>query len=159
MEVYLVFGVIIIIFIFLFFRKDKNQIQTSVPQSIKISELKNILMILQKGDLTDNFFGITTNGDDCLYFVKENGRNYIDYEVISTEQKKYVEELSKFYEKQGLKIVKTTYGNAPSYDETKEAPVYRIEVNSNVEEIEKIAREVYQKVFQIKEDFEFEVVP
>ncbi|GLB53949.1 hypothetical protein NBRC110019_29900 [Neptunitalea chrysea] len=66
-----------------------------------------------------DFFGITSDGIDCIYFADNNGKTNIEFEVITNGQKPYVEKISSFAKKNNYNLIKTTYGNKPHYPELK----------------------------------------
>ncbi len=55
-------------------RKDQKLISMLRAEQIKIAELKLVLTRLQKGKLEFDFFGITSNGIDCIYFCSGRQR-------------------------------------------------------------------------------------
>ena len=60
-----------------------------------------------------------------------NGKINIEFEVITNEQKPYVEKITNFANKNNYNLVKATYGNKPQYSDLNEAPVYKLELNTD----------------------------
>ena len=43
-----------------------------------------------------DFTGICANGVDCIYFMQDNGKFYIDFEAMSKDQLPYLDTLKQF---------------------------------------------------------------
>lgn len=85
------------------------------------------------------------------------GKIIIEFEVMTNEQKPYVEKLTNFASKNGFQILNTTYGNQPNYTGLKEALVYRNELNANQERITKVEIDILKTVFNANEMNKFDV--
>ncbi|MBK8557185.1 MAG: hypothetical protein IPL65_16095 [Lewinellaceae bacterium] len=55
-------------------------------EQIKIADLKSVLARLQNRQLEFDFFGITSNGVDCIYFVSDKNEYAIEFEVMTDDQ-------------------------------------------------------------------------
>ena len=76
--------------------KQATQLQSvgiAVPRAarITIDELPEILKNVQADRTQFDFTGICGNGTDCIHFMQENGKFYIDFEAMSKEQLPYLD--------------------------------------------------------------------
>jgi len=156
--VIVIFAVIVIVY-FILRKSNGNQPLFQVARQIQLGELESVMTQLSYGKLEYEFFGIHSNGVDCIYFSENNGKINIEFEVMSNEQKPYVEKLTSFADENGYKITKMTYGNQPLYSDLKEAPVYKIELNTNKKIATEVGIEIMKTVFHNNETTIFEVVP
>ena len=130
-----------------------------MAEKIKINELRNSLLKLQNGKTEFNFIGITSNGIDCIYFMPEKGKFNIDFEVMVEEQKPYLEKLKQFANSNNYKFILTTYNNKPKYLSSGPAPVIKIIVDANLDEINRIGIKIENEVFNNNFETIYEVVP
>lgn len=160
MKTVIIIGVLTVIGIIYFVSKKKsgNKQIVHVAKQILLEDLESIMTKLLNGNLEYDFFGITSNGIDCLYFVDNNGRINIEFEVITNEQKPYVKSLVDFAEKNNYNVVKTSYGNKPRYSELVEAPVYKIELNENKTRATEIGVEIMETIFSKNGMTKFDVI-
>ena len=128
-------------------------------EQIKISDLKSVLTRLQNKQLEFDFFGITSNGVDCIYFVPDNNLYAIEFEVMTEDQKPWLDKLKTFAEQNNFKFVMTTYNNQPHYKSSEPAPVLRIETKSNLDQTAMIGHNIMAQVFGNTEQTTYEVVP
>lgn len=121
MKTGIIIGALLAIGIILFVQKNRNGEQEiiQVAKQIQLKELEFVMTDLLNGKLEYNFFGITSNGIDCIYFTNNNGKVNIEFEVMTNEQKPYVEKITHFAKKNDYNLIKTTYGNKPFYSELK----------------------------------------
>lgn len=61
---------------------------------ITMDKLTEVLRNVQAGRTEFDFTGICSNGTDCIYFMQENGKFYIDFEAMSKEQLLYLDSLN-----------------------------------------------------------------
>ncbi len=161
MKAGIIIGILALIAVVYFItrKSNGNQPLIQVARQIQLGELESVMTQLRYGKLEYEFFGITSNGIDCIYFSENNGKINIEFEVMSNEQKPYVEKLTNFANENGYQIIKTTYGNQPHYPDLKEAPVYKIELNTNKKKATEVGVEIMKTVFNNNESTIFEVVP
>jgi hypothetical protein len=153
----IVIGVIIVLVIIFFISKRKPLIQ--VARQIKLDQLESVMEQLIDKKLEYDFFGITSNGIDCIYFMDEKGKINIDFEVMSNDQKPYVDKLKKFAFDNGYHIMDTTYGNRPKYDDIQKAPVYRFVLETDIKTATVIGKKIETLIFNNDETTMFDVVP
>ena len=128
-------------------------------ERIVIEELDDQLQKLIAKELEYNFFGITSNGIDCIYFVDNDGKINIEYEVLSAEQIPYISQLESFARVNDIKFIQTTYGNKSVDGGVNPAPVYRLETNSGILKSSQLGKKIMQEVFNGTASTTYEVVP
>jgi len=154
-------AVILIVILYFLYRQfiEKDPI-FQIAQQIKLEELESIMDKLINGQLEFDLFGITSDGVDCIYFVKDNsGKINIEFEVKTSEQIQFADKIKSFSDDNGYSIIKKTYGNKPDYSELKEAPVYKIDINADKEIATKIGVKIMNEIFENNESTKFDVVP
>lgn len=131
----------------------------SEPASrITIRDLSDELEKLKDGNSKHDFFGIVSAGVDCIYFVSEGGRFQIEFEAMGEDQLPYIAKLKEFADSNGFASSMTTYGNKSS-NNSSEAPVIRIETDSDTETTVEIAKKIQSTIFHNSDDTEYDVVP
>ena len=130
-----------------------------VTELIKIDGLKEELNGVFKGADVYEFIGITSNGIDCLYFPYKDGKFSIEFEVLTNEQKPFVNQLKAFAQKRGIATTMITYNKKPYYKTTETNNVIRIEANTSIENIAIIAKEIELKIFGNDNKTIYDVVP
>jgi hypothetical protein len=97
---------------------------------------------------------------DCIYFVLENGKFYIDFEAMGKEQLPYIDTLKQFAKEHNYPIVETTYNNTPvDYEHLKYAPVLSLKVNADIDSIVKVGSQIEHTIFRNNERTVYEIVP
>ncbi|NBJ08789.1 hypothetical protein [Duncaniella freteri] len=145
--------------------KHVQQVQNvghPIPRAtrITIDKLLEVLRNVQAGRTEFNFTGICSNGTDCIYFMQENGKFYIDYEAMSKEQLPYLDSLKQFSKEYGFPVVETTYNNTPvDYDHFQYVPVLSIKANVGADSIVKIGKLIEQSIFRNNDQTIYEIVP
>ena len=134
--------------------KNFNQL----AKQIEITELDRELNLLDRNKTDFDFIGITSNGIDCIYFVKENDKFQIEFEAMTRDQIPYIDKLKSFANQNAYETQMTTYGNKPQYNAL-EAPVLKILTNSNLEKTAEIAREIQTTIFKNRSETKYDVVP
>lgn len=158
-EIKIVILVVLVISFFVYrIKRRKSRSQQTTPQ-IQLEELPTAIDRLLNRELSYEFFGITSIGIDCLYFVNDNGLINIEYEVVSEEQKAYVEKITDFSKENNFQLIETTYGNRPIYSGVKFAPVYRIEINAEKIKATEIGTKIMTEIFNNDGMTKFDIVP
>ena len=124
-----------------------------VPSAARITmdKLPEVLRNVQAGRTEFDFTGICSNGTDCIYFMQENGKFYIDFEAMSKEQLPYLDSLKHFA---------GAYNNTPvDYDHLEFAPVLSLKVNADIDSIVKVGRQIEQDIFRNDSRTVYEIVP
>ncbi|MGO5525033.1 hypothetical protein [Phocaeicola plebeius] len=139
-----------------------RSIGLAVPKAarITIDRLPEILKNVQAGRTQLDFTGICGNGTDCIYFMQENGKFYIDFEAMSKEQLPYLDSLKQFAKEHGYPIVETTYNNTPvDYDHLQYAPVLSLKINADIDSIVKVGKQIEHTIFRNNDRTVYEIVP
>jgi len=162
----LTFGISLTLFLFSCRQtetKPEEQTENLNPmpraEQITISELKSVLIRLQNRQLEFDFFGITSNGTDCIYFVRDNTLYAIEFEVMNEDQKPWLDKLKAFAQENNYRAVMTTYNNQPQYKSSQPAPVLRIETKSDLDQTATIGRNIMIQLFGNNEQTTYDVVP
>ncbi|WP_298473189.1 hypothetical protein [uncultured Maribacter sp.] len=161
MKTEVIIGVLVVLGVMYFVSRNKsgNNSIIHVAKQIQFSELESVMTQLLDGKLEYEFFGITSDGIDCIYFANDNGEINIEFEVITNEQKPYAEKLSSFAKINNYNLTKTSYGNKPTYSDLKEAPVYKLELNVDKHKATEIGIEIMRTIFNKNGMTKFDVVP
>ena len=136
--------------------KSENFIQRA--KLIQITQLDEELKLLEQNKTEFDFIGITSNGIDCIYFVKDNDKFQIEFEAMTEQQIPYIDKLKTFATQNGFEVQMTTYGNKPKYN-AEEATVLKIVTNSNLKNTAEIGNKIQKEIFGNKTETKFEVVP
>lgn len=145
--------------------KQATQLQSvgiAVPRAarITIDKLPEILRNVQAGRTQFDFTGICGNGTDCIYFMQENGKFYIDFEAMSKDQLPYLNTLKQFAKEHNYPIIETTYNNTPiDYDHVKFAPVLSLKVNADIDSIVHVGKLIEQTIFKNNDQTIYDIVP
>lgn len=142
--------------------KLPNVVELPVQRAarITINELSEVLRNVQAGRTQFDFTGICGNGTDCIYFMQENGKFYIDFEAMSKEQLPYLDSLKQFAKEQGYPTIETTYNNTPvDYDHLQYAPVLSLKINADIDSIVKVGKQIEQIIFRNNDQTVYEIVP
>lgn len=130
-----------------------------IAQQITIDELENQLVLLQKGKTEFDFFGITSNGIDCIYFMKDVDKFQIEFEVMEREQITYFNSLKQYGKTINVETLETTYGNQPNYNSIRKAQVLRLVINADNKKAAEIGKQIQSDIFKNDENTKYDVVP
>jgi len=139
-------------------KSDKTESFIQRAKQIGITELNGELKLLEQNKTEFDFIGITSNGIDCIYFVKDNDKFQIEFEAMTENQIPYIEKLKTFASQNGYETQMTSYGNKPQYN-SPEAPVLKILTNSNLEKTAEIGRKIQKDIFNNQAETKYDVVP
>ncbi len=139
--------------------KNSNSSLMQFAKQITINQLSEELQKLKDGKTEFDFIGITSNGVDCIYFVKDGNNFQIEFEAMAQEQIPFIQKLKQFANSSGFMFKMTTYGNKPQYSNEKKAPVIRIEINSKLTKTSEIGKTIENIIFGNTENTKYDVVP
>lgn len=139
-------------------KTDKSEGFIQRAKQIEIAQLNGELKLLEQNKTEFDFIGITSDGIDCIYFVKDSDKFQIEFEAMTKQQIPYMDKLKTFATQNGFEIQMTTYRNKPQYD-AKEAPVLKIITNSNLEKTAEIGQKIQKDVFNNQTETKYDVVP
>lgn len=133
---------------------------TPIAAQITMDDLPEVLRNVQAGQTEFDFMGICTKEVDCIYFMQENEKFYIDYEANCKAQLPYLDILKQFAKEHNYPIVETTYGVAPiDYDHMKAAPVLSLKVNTDIDSIVEVGKLIEQTIFHNNDETIYDTVP
>lgn len=131
-----------------------------VAAQITMDQLPEVLKNVQAGRTEYDFTGICAHGVDCIYFMQDHGKFYIDFEAMSKDQLPYLDKLKQFAREHHYPIVETTYNNTPiDYDHVKYAPVLSLKVNADIDSIVQVGKLIEQTIFQNNDQTLYDIVP
>jgi hypothetical protein len=130
-----------------------------LAKQITIDKVAEELIRLKDGKTEFDFFGITSNGTDCIYFVKDGDKFQIEFEALIEPQVKYINRLKQFALDNSFTVTETSYGNQPKYKSNEMAPVLRINTNSDLTKTAEIGKLIEQTIFYNKDRTLYDVVP
>lgn len=134
--------------------------QMQYAEQITIDELFDALRRLKEGQMAFGFFGICSSPVACIYFMQEDGRFYIDYEAIGSDQLPYIDKIRRYAAEQGYRVVDTTYGNMPiDFDNPAQAPVLSLRIDADIDSIAKVGKQLMQSVFHNTDTTPYDIVP
>lgn len=128
-------------------------------KQMTIDNLNKQLQNLSEGKTEYDFFGITSNGTDCIYFVRTDDKFVIEFEVMSEGQKEYLDKLKDFAKSINCNFSITTYNNQPQYKSDSSAPVIRLETNSTLDKTAEIGLLIQSKIFGNNDKTVYGIVP
>ena len=146
-------------------RKDGIQSESINPYipvaaQITMDKLPEVLKNVQAGRTEYDFTGICAHGVDCIYFMQDNGKFYIDFEAMSKDQLPYLDKLKQFAKEHNYPIIETTYNNTPiDYNHVKYAPVLSLKVNADIDSIVTVGKLIEQTIFQNNDQTIYDIVP
>lgn len=161
MEAAIVIGIVLMVglLVRIMQKKKASEPRIQVAPQITLERLGRVMNQLVEGNMEHDFFGITSDGSDCIYFMLEAGKINIDFEVMLKEQQPYVDKLLGYAEAKGIPTSKLSYGNRPNYPELAEAPVFRLTLNATSDQATKIGSDIMKSVFGKNGQEKFDVVP
>lgn len=131
----------------------------AVPSLILVL-LPSVLQRLMDGQMEYDFFGICSSPVACIYFMQEDGKFYIDYEAIGSDQLQYIDKIRQYAAEQGCRVVDTTHGNTPiDFSEPAQAPVLSLRVDTDIDSIANVGARLMQTIFQNTDTIPYEIVP
>lgn len=143
-------------------QQPQNSVNVYMPVAaqITLSKLPQVLRNVQAGLTEYDFTGICSKGVDCIYFMQDHGKFYIDFEAISKDQLPYLDQLKQFAKEYHYPIVETTYNNTPSdYNHIKYAPVLSLKINADADSIVQAGKLIEQIIFHNDEETVYDIVP
>ena len=131
-----------------------------IAAQITMDKLPEVLKNVQAGQTEYDFTGICAHGVDCIYFMQDNGKFYIDFEAMSKDQLPYLDTLKLFAKENNYPIIETTYQNKPiDFNHVKYAPVLSLKVNADIDSIVKIGKLIEENIFKNNDQTVYDIVP
>ncbi|MFC7348808.1 hypothetical protein ACFQO9_18990 [Chryseobacterium zhengzhouense] len=124
--------------------------QKFIAKQIRIDALHEQLILLDQNKTEFDFIGITSNGDDCIYFGKE-GKNFnIQFETVEKTQLPYFEKIKNFASRNNYKY---------SEEINDKIPYLIIQTNTKADQTIKLAKQVQSEIFGNDESTLYNIVP
>jgi len=130
-----------------------------MTKRVKIATLERELVKLRNGNTEFRFFGITSNGIDCIYFIYENEKFKIEFEAMTEEQLNFIEKLSQFALSQNIPVKNLSYDNQPQYSSDKPAPVLSMETGSSLVNTMQYGIKIQTEIFGNDSNTIYDIVP
>lgn len=130
---------------FLFFR-------SRVAESGTLAELPQRLAKLKQEDNDPKaFLGFYTCDEDALYFVREDGVFYLDYELTTPAKKGHADAFRKTAADLGFTVIDTSYSG--------QYPVLRVKTGDTEAQATKVGLEFSQRLFGHDDKTVYEFLP
>lgn len=126
---------------------------------ITIANLGPELDLLSQNKTEQHLIGITSNGTDCLYFLKNGTHFDLEFEALTREQAPYIAKLQQYCEKNNIRLIMHSYGNKRQYRSDKTAPVIKLVTDSDRSATITLAADIMTSVFKNDADTQYSVVP
>ncbi len=130
-----------------------------IAKEMKIEELGYELSLFAQNKTEFDIIGITSNGIDCIYFIKNTTNFDIEFEAIAAEQIPFITKLAQFGKENQYSTLIHSYGNKPHYKSDKHAPVIKIVTNSDIKNTVEIATKIQSEIFENNNETRYNVVP
>jgi len=147
-----------IVAVLLYFNNKKTMQLKKQLKSFTFNGFDLFFINFSQHKLDTNYIGLQSNSLNCLYFSNVKNKINIEFETLKKEQINYGVKLLEYAKSKGFKVIITTYHNKTNYDKTLDAPVYQIYARLNQQQASKIAKEIYQTVFNCDLNTKFEIV-
>ncbi|ANF51378.1 hypothetical protein A0O34_13045 [Chryseobacterium glaciei] len=131
---------------------EKNK-QKFTPKQIIINDLHEQLVLLSQNKTEFEFIGINSNGNDCIYFAKDEENDIkfnIEFEAIEKTQLPYLKKIKDF-------AIKNNYSYREEVNDG--VPYLCIKTKTNIEETIQLARQIQNEIFGNNENTKYEIVP
>lgn len=139
-------------------QKHNQPKERTKAKQITINELGTVLSQLSSGETEYDFVGITSNGTDCVYVVR-NGTNFdLEFEAMTEAQLPFIDQLQRFAVANGYRTQMTTFGNKPNYDRA-EAPVIQIMTATSLDSTVILVEKLQKEIFSNDQQTIYDVVP
>ena len=119
-------------------------------KQIQLDELAEELNLVLEGKTDFNFIGITANGYDSLFFVRNEQNFNLEFRALKKIQLPYLEPLEEFALKHNIKF---------ETEKLDRIPYLRIKTNTNITETVDLAKRIQKEVFGNTDSTIYKVIP
>ena len=119
-------------------------------KQIQLNELAEELNLVLEGKTDFNFIGITANGYDSLFFVRNDQNFNVEFRALKKIQLPYLEPLEEFALKHNIKF---------ETEKLDRIPYLRIKTNTNITETVDLAKRIQKEVFGNTDSTIYKVIP
>ena len=119
-------------------------------KQIQLDELAEELKLVLEGKTDFNFIGITANGYDSLFFVRNDQNFNIEFRALKKIQLPYLQPLEEFASK-----------NNKDFETEKldRIPYLRIKTNTDITETVDLAKRIQEEIFGNSDTTKYKVIP
>ena len=117
---------------------------------IQLDELAEELNLVLQGKTDFNFIGITANGYDSLFFVRNDQNFNLEFRALKKIQLPYLEPLEEFALKHNIKF---------ETEKLDRIPYLRIKTNTGITETVDLAKRIQKEIFKNTNSTIYKVIP
>ena len=119
-------------------------------KQIQLDELAEELNLVLEGKTNFNFIGITANGYDSLFFVRNNQNFNVEFRALKKIQLPYLEPLEQFASKSNIDF---------ETEKLDRIPYLRIKTNTGITETVDLAKRIQKEIFKNTNSTIYKVIP
>lgn len=119
-------------------------------KQIQLDELGEELNLVLEGKTDFNFIGITANGYDSLFFVRNDQNFNVEFRALKKIQLAYLKPLEEFASKHNIKFEK---------EKLDRIPYLRIRTNTSITETVDLAKRIQKEIFGNTDSTIYKVIP
>ena len=119
-------------------------------KQIQLDELAEELNLVLEGKTDFNFIGITANGYDSLFFVRNDQNFNLEFRALKKIQLPYLEPLEEFASKHNIKF---------ETEKLDRIPYLRINTDTDITETVNLAKRIQKEVFGNTDSTIYKVIP
>ena len=119
-------------------------------KKIKLEELAEELNRVLEGKTDFNFIGITANGYDSLFFVRNDQNFNVEFRALKKIQLPYLKPLEEFASKHNIMF---------ETEKLDRIPYLRIKTNTDITETVDLAKRIQKEVFGNTDSTIYKVIP
>lgn len=119
-------------------------------KQIQLDELAEELNLVLEGKTDFNFIGITANGYDSLFFVRNDQNFNVEFSSLKKIQLAYLKPLEEFASKHNIKFEK---------EKLDRIPYLRIRTNTSITETVDLAKRIQKEIFKNTNSTIYKVIP
>lgn len=128
---------------------EKRRDRFTVKQ-IQLDELAEELNLVLEGKTDFNFIGITANGYDSLFFVRNDQNFNVEFRALKKIQLPYLEPLEEFASKNNIDF---------ETEKLDRIPYLRIKTNTGITETVDLAKRIQKEIFKNTNSTIYKVIP
>ncbi|WP_226065048.1 hypothetical protein [Kaistella polysaccharea] len=130
--------------------KTEKRRDRFTAKKIQLEELSEELNLVLEGKTDFNFIGITANGYDSLFFVRNDEKFNVEFRALKKIQLPYLELLEKFASKNHIKF---------ETEKLDRIPYLSFKTNTSIPETVEFAKRIQREVFGNNDSTIYKVIP
>ena len=119
-------------------------------KQIQLDDLAQELKLVLEGKTDFNFIGITANGYDSLFFVRNDQNFNVEFRALKKIQLPYLKPLEEFASKHNIKF---------ETEKLDRIPYLRIKTNTDITETVDLAKRIQKEIFGNTDSTIYKVIP